>query len=135
MGVNDLCSYLYSDQTRNNSLETLEGFTLGVDISGWLHKLIQIKSDNFRFARSFFQIPPISLEDFVNNWLSNAFRIFDKHNIKLIFVFDGMRHSLKAREDNSRADNIYNNRNKFEVLLSQNNQNDLPNIRSEEHTS
>jgi hypothetical protein len=81
MGFNNFCSYLYSNQIKGDNISSLGGKTLGVDISGWLHKVIKVVADTYRFARSFFQIPPISLEDFINIWLSAAFRIFDLHKI------------------------------------------------------
>ena len=124
MGVKDLSRQLRNRNEPKNSLEDLEGKTVGFDLSVLLHK-IYIKKD---FAVDFHSIPKVCMYTYIAEELSTLKATCDKHNITIIFYADGCSHPGKAEEDKKRSKSIEEKTKRFRALQLGGNQADKEEI-------
>jgi len=109
MGVKDFLPLLYNEKYNfvDNSIrpttliaESIRNCTLGVDASGWMHKMCSAVD----FARAFHQKPPLNLQFLVDQWFNRAYKSLKILNIDMLLVFDGHHHPLKKKTDAGRRD-------------------------------
>jgi len=87
------------DTTLRNNLAELRGKTIGIDAGMIFHKIYATALG----ARSYHQVPHIPLDSVFEANLNRLRSLTASHDIKLVFVCDGLSNELKKEEDNRRG--------------------------------
>ena len=82
-------------KNKRYSFKDAKGQVWGIDISVWLHSIASTAGVAMYLAFDEDNVPK-AVEDAFINVIKSRIRIAEKYAIKLIFVFDGAQHELKA---------------------------------------
>ena len=115
MGVGDFCKLLRASNSSPDGLDEVQGQTVGVDISGIMHKGVRSEA-----GRDAYHARPLVPINAVLVRLSELIDAFEMLSIKAIFVFDGSRHPAKQRTDDERKHNFDEAQTKLAAIVAEN---------------
>lgn len=114
MGVDNLMSFVKNATTSTHVQEAgLPNSTAAVDISHWIYRACYACPEVLYYKMSMHQA-----YNTITNYIDNYVKMLKFHNVKLIFVFDGMKLPAKQVTHKERASKKAESRNMVEKLLA-----------------